>query len=396
MPQTIDFQNFPKLQAYSIDDIVSAINLLPFASYSTPHNQIITPLSSSRRGLGIKGHTFIRIDLPGSASGEYYIWTVRDDIVIPNAEDLLDTGTSFVAGKDYFVYLCIDDVQELTTSLKISLNTTSPMGVPTDSSRKIGGFHTLCASKGSATTYVRGGQTIDHELNGWLAGDILPLSFWDLKHRPSQKRTPQPGLTYERYLGFWVDIYLQSGTGVNAMSAYQGTIARNRPYVDFVEDMFVNGKRLLRDAEFAAAALGGPEAVAVAGANEAGATSGGAGGRSATNSQRIISYCGCEEMVGCLWQWLESEGGGGAVGSVYARTGGTDAAPTQAWQAMTTTAYGPYPQAGGKGSMWGLAIALLAGGGWAHSSGCGSRARSATAARSHSRASGGARGRGAE
>jgi hypothetical protein len=357
-------------------------------SYSTTYNQFIQPVAGSRRALVIKSDTYIRLDIP-EEPGEYFVWGLRQDMSIPDVTAILDTGSALAAGKDYFVYLVLSKGND-SASVKVSLNTTAPNGETAYNSRKIGGFHAICASAGTGRNYTRGGQTVAHELNGWLAGDILPLSIWDLKHRPRQDRTPQPGMVYEKYLGFWVDIYSQSGTGLSAMSAYQGTIARSRQYVDFVEDMFCAGKILLDDEEFAAAAIGSPEQLAVNGATEAAATSGGAGGRTATNGARILSYCGCEEMVGCLRQWLRSTSAGGGGGSIH---GQTDATPTYGWITQSASAHGPCGQAGGKGSFWALAGALVAGGAWGDTSTCGSRARDAGSARSYAATYIGGRGR---
>jgi hypothetical protein len=317
------------------------------------------------------------------------MWQITEDMFISDAQTLLDTGSTFIAGKDYYIYAVLGG-DNASASLSISLNTTAPANGTTDNSRKIGGFHTICASAGTTRQYVRGGQTINHDLNGWLAGDILPLSIWDLKHRPRQDETPQPGLVYEKYLHNWVDIYGQSGTGLLTMSAYQGTLTRTRQYVNHVEDMFCVGKILLNDEEFAAAALGSPEQVAVNGASESAATTGGAGGRTATNGARILSYCGCEEMVGCLWSWLRTTSAGGRTGYMV---GQTDAVPTYGGITASSSSYGPYLQAGGKGSFWDLSCALLAGSSWSDSSGCGSRARLAGLARSLGTANIGGRGR---
>jgi hypothetical protein len=186
-------------------------------------------------------------------------------------------------------------------------------------------------------------------------------------------------MVYIDSLDFWCDIYLQSGSGSNTKSAYQGTITRSRQYVDFVEDQFCVRKELPDDGEFAAAMLGSNEQTSVLVASETGATSGGAGGRKDTANRRMISVYGVEEGCGSLWQWLRTTSAGGAAGSIYGQTADT---PAYGWLSPTTSAYGPYGQAGGKGSFWGLPGALLAGGGWAGSTGCGSRARVANVARS--------------
>ena len=295
-----------------------------------------------------------------------------------DVESLLDTG-NLVNGKDYYLFECSSPNGE--KSYKVSLTKSAPQGMNPEDVELIGGFHTLCVDVGAGLTYSEGEEVKTHPLIGYVAGDILPASVWCLNHRPYSE--PE-GMVYIKSLDFWCDIYLQSGSGEYTKSEYQGAITRNRQYVDFVEDQFCVRKQLLDDAEFAAAMLGSNEQTSVAGASEAGATTNGAGGRVDTANRRMISVYGVEEGCGSLWQWLNSTGGGGAVGSAHIGSG---------WQAMTTSAYGPYAQNGGKGSFWGLAIALLAGGAWSSAAGCGSRARNASYARSYSYANCGGRGR---
>ena len=79
-----------------------------------------------------------------------------------------------------------------------------PYGYTATTSRKVGGFHCLCANVGTIA---------GHTLNGYVAGDILPASVWDLKHRP--KSEPE-GMVYIDGIDMWVDIYLCSWSGSTA------------------------------------------------------------------------------------------------------------------------------------------------------------------------------------
>jgi hypothetical protein len=155
-----------------------------------------------------------------------------------------------------------------------------------------------------------------------------------------------------------------------------------------VEDQFCVRKELLDDGEFAAAMLGSNEQTSVLGASEAGATSGGAGGRKDTANRRMISVYGVEEGCGSMWQWLRTTSAGGMAGAIY---GQTDTTPTYGTLTMTTSAHGPYGQAGGKGSFWGIAGAVRAGGHWGNGAACGSRSRYASTARSYAHANIGGR-----
>jgi hypothetical protein len=317
--------------------------------------------------------------------------TIRSGFSSDDEEELaiasiLDTG-NLASGKDYYLFKCPPIEEEAV--YKVSLVKTAPQGFDPEDVTLIGGFHTLCVAVGDGLTYVEGGETKQHPLNGYSAGDVLPYSVWCLNHRPHSE--PE-GMVYIPSLDFWCDIYLQSGSGANTKSVYHGAITRLRQYVDFVEDQFCVKKELLDDGEFAAAMLGSNEQTTVLGANEDGATSGGAGGHKDTANRRMISIYGIEEGCGSLWQFLRTTSAGGAQGSMHGQLA-DDPAVTYGWISMTTSGYGPYGQSGGKGKYWGLVGALLAGGAWGNSAGCGSRARAANSARSSASSSVGGRGR---
>ena len=340
--------------------------------------------ASDRRRLTIKAGT--RINLETSAFTRTLVAKVDMEI---DAQSILDTGT-LANGRDYYLFLCPDPAGA-GVLLRASLTKTNPQGFAAGDVLLIGGFHTLCANVGTGLTYVEGGVTKDHLLNGFVAGDILPQSVWCLNHRPFSE--PE-GMVYVPSLDFWCDIYLQSGSGENTQSIFQGALTRSRQYVDHVEDMFCIKKELLDDAEFAAAMLGSNEMTAVNGASEAGATTGGAGGRVDTASRRMVSIYGIEEGCGSLWQWLRTTSAGGRQGTIWGQTSAAGVIPvTYGDIVMTSGAHGPFGQSGEKGSFWGLAGALAAGGHWVSAAVCGSRSRSASNARSFASTGHGGRGR---
>jgi hypothetical protein len=310
-------------------------------------------ISDDKRRLTLKAGTKIRV-------GDT-VFAAYEDIVL-EVESLLDTGSALVNGKDYYVFIYREE--NGTFTFRVSLLKDAQAGYAPDAVKLIGGFHTLCADAGTGMTYVIGGETRQHPLNGFTAGDILPASVYCLNHRPFSE--PE-GMVYIPPLDFWADIYLPSGMGADTKSAFRGAITRNRQYVDFVEDMICVNKTLLSDEEFAAAMMGSNEKTAVYGASETGATNGGAGGRSDTAGRRMISIFGVEEGCGSLWQWLAS----------------TSAAGGSGWNA----------QSGGKGDFYGACLALLAGGGWGDAASCGSRARIANHSRASADANVGGRGR---
>jgi hypothetical protein len=369
------FAEFEYIGGWIISSSSSGDIALPMFSRSIPFL-----ISSDKRKLTVKAGT--KIDL--GSSDDVRVFIAETDTELDVAA-LLDTGT-LANGKDYYIFLCPDSGSDETV-FKVSLAKSAPQGFDVADVLLIGGFHTLCLDVGTGLTYVMGGETNDHPLNGYVSGDILPLSVWCLNHRPFSE--PE-GMVYIPILDFWCDIYLQSGSGANTKSVYQGAITRSRQYVDFVEDQFCVRKELLDDGEFSAAMLGSNEQTSCLGSSEVGATAGGAGGRRDTTNRRMISIYGVEEGCGSLWQWLRTTSAGGVEGSIH---GQIDDTPTYGWLAPITSNYGPYGQSGGKGSFYGLAGAMLAGGDWGNAAGCGSRSRHATSARSHANASIGGRGR---
>lgn len=248
------------------------------------------------------------------------------------------------AGKNFYVYACQPESGS-TPVLKLSANSTVPSGYTASNSRKIAGFHCLCVAVGTIS---------GHPLSGYVAGDILPASVWDLKHRP--KCNPE-GMVYSEAAEIWVDIYLQSGTGASTASVYGATITDTRNWMDFVDDGGAVKKQLLTDTEFQLIAAGSNEGTNISGSADPGTT----GGHKDTNNRRMISNIGCEDCCGVMYQWLNEQStrwDGGAVG--------------WAWRNVT----------GGKGQLYlytdAADVKLLAGSHWANGAYSGSRSRFAS------------------
>ena len=319
------------------NDEVYAINAANL-SYISPHllyfgKRLISPVEE-RNKLVIAGNTAIKIIV----GGEHKMFKINSDLIFTPA-DLLDIGTVLDPGTDYHVY-CVANAD--SGSLVVSKNATFPTGATADNSRRIGGFHTLCADVGTL-------QESTHPLYGFMARDILPLSTWDLLNRP--KTCEAMGMVLDPNTKTWIDIYLQSGIGVNTKSVYQGTVTKSRIWDMHQEDLAYVGKRMLTDQEFTSAAWGTIPYRAVMGAVDPITT----GGKVNTDGRRIISNIGCEDMAGCYWIWI------GHVGC----SGGS------AWA-----------DAAGQGQQYQTIYAMVAGGAWDHASGSGARARLANKARS--------------
>lgn len=200
----------------------------------------------------------------------------------------IDTG-AVAAGTDYYVYACNSSG---TLVFKTSLASTFPDGFDATTSRKIGGFHTLCTAVGTIA---------GHTLSDYAQTDILPASIWDLKHRA--RCGNNAGMVYDSKSGLWIDIYMASGTGASTLSVNGGTISNNRDWNRFVDDGGAIGKQLLDDGEFQLAAEGSNMQTNIAGSADPVTT----GGHSDTAGRRMISNIGCEDMCGALNQWLRDQ-----------------------------------------------------------------------------------------
>ena len=272
--------------------------------------------------------------------GDGYYSTAQDITL-----QLSGVGTAEnLAGKDIYIYACQPvDISATNPILSLSLNSTVPDGYNADNSRKIGGFHCLCANVGTIS---------GHTLSGYVAGDILPQSVWDLIHRP--KCSPE-GMVYIPEVDIWMDIYLNSWNGSKLVSVNGGTTADGASTKKFHGEQFVERladikKRLPWRYEFQVAAKGSNEGTNIKGSTDANTT----GGHVDTAGRRMISNYGLEDACGFLWQWASDVGVNGSSGwndSVY--NSGVD---DQSY-----------------GRSYGTLYRALLGGYWYDGSGCGSR-----------------------
>ena len=276
--------------------------------------------------------------------------------------EILDTG-SVEAGKDYCIYLCAGEGRSVI--VKASANATYPEGYSADNSRKIGGLHTLCVSVTTSNAPVLVDTNIwtSHPAIGYNAGDIIPNSVWCLAHRPISDPS---GMVYVDKIDMWVDIYLQSGTGLSTASVFGATVTDTRTPIQHQWDMQLINKKLATDNDFMIFAEGSNQKTAINGAQAPNPKT--AGGHLDTANKRMISGYFIEECCGYLWQWLDEiapVGGGG---------------------------FSSYGDEGTRGQSYGMPYVLEAGGAWDVSSSCGSRSRAAAGTRLRAYAYHGARG----
>ena len=218
-----------------------------------------------------------------------------NDIGYISTSDTIISCSSFTRnGKDIYIYACApSDSSSTEPTFVLSLDSTAPSGYTTTTSRKIGGFHCLCASVGTIS---------GHTLSGYVAGDILPLSIWDLLHRPVS--SPE-GMVWVEGINLWVDIYLTGLNGGNLVSQYGTTVAdgvSSTPYhaEKFIEELGKIGKRLPWRSEFMVFAKGSNEGTNIYGSYDYGT----AGGHKDTSNRRMISNYGIEDCCGFMWSWV--------------------------------------------------------------------------------------------
>ena len=279
------------------------------------------------------------------------------------------------AGKDFYIY-ATQSVSNDAPDFILSANSTVPTGYTADNSRKIGGFHCLCLSVGTIS---------GHTLSGYLTGDILPNSSWDLKHRAVSENE---GMVYIPEVGKWVDIYLASWDGAKLVSEYNGAfvtgVTTHKCHGEkFVEEFGLVNKQLLTREEFIVIAKGSNENTAINGATNPVTT----GGHTDSNNRRMVSNYGVEDCCGTLWQWL-----GTTAENYQYSTWNTANYYLDGYNWQNSPVYNSEIDSQKYGSCYGLVRRFFSGGSWSDSSYCGSRCVFCANFGSHVTASVGSRG----
>ena len=340
--------------------------VMPDLNFTKTDNMFI--VSNAKNSITLKAGTTIRLNV--SEDDVRYL-EVKEDTTY-NIFNIMDTGaSSLTAGTDYYLYVVAKDEVGVesevikTVELKASLNSTYPTGYNSSNSRKIGGFHTLCmaVTASNAPALVDTDIWDAHPAIGYNAGDIIPNSVWCLSNRPQS--SPE-GMVYVDKIDKWVDIYLQSGTGLSTASAYGATVTDNRQPINHQWDQQLKNKKLATDNDFTIFAEGSNQKTAIYGSAAPNPKT--TGGHTDTAGKRMISGYFVEECCGYLWQWLDE----------IAPVGGSG--------------FSNYDGSAARGQSYGVPYVLGAGGPWSDSSSCGSRARYAASSRSTVPANGGSRG----
>ena len=247
--------------------------------------QYINPVEGQKQRLSIAGGTTFKI----INNGVHRLYRVNNDIVF-NPASLLDEGSDLENGVDYNIYIVVDNGS--TANLVVSKNITFPNGANADNSRRIGGFHTLCADIGTLL------NTNSHPLYGFMAKDILPQSCWDLINRPYCNPA---GMVKSFKLPVWYDIYFSSGDNNALVSKYNGTIRHSIDFDTTEYLLSLQGKKLLDDTEFTDMSYTSDNFIPNVNFP---VTTGGY--INSTSGRRVVSFIGCEEATGVMQVYLRN------------------------------------------------------------------------------------------
>jgi hypothetical protein len=261
-----------------------------------------------------------------------------------------NTVASNRAGQDFYVFACTPTSGSVP-KLIVSKNSTYPHNYDATNSRKLGGFHCLCEPVGTIS---------GHTLTGYVKGDILPASVWDLRWK-SGAISPSTQV-YDPARQIWTAIYHPSGTMSAPVIAYGGTILANVDsgsvnvgWNNAVDAAASLGMRLARDSEFQSVASGSNERTVIYGA----AIPATVVGAVDSAGVRMISNIGVEGACGQLSTWLDEQGYrfDGAASHTHAVTVNGDAQtnvvsgnasvaidPAFGWQALSGSKGSVYKQ----------------------------------------------------
>ena len=325
-------------QYYPMENLIGKTpNYYKRPSIPTPNKTKITIPANTQVNIGNKGYISI------------------SDTVL----ELSSVGTATERqGKDVYIYACQPaDTNSTIPVFVLSMNSTVPNGYTANNSRKIGGFHCLCRNVGTIS---------GHAASGYVIGDIIPISVWDLLHRAQSENE---GMIWADFDGRWYDIYLAGVVGGKLVSQYGAIIAdgSSSPAYNgekFVEEFAKVKKRPLYRNEFMVLAKGSNEGTNIYGSSDPNT----AGGHNDTAGRAMISNYFMEEMCGALYQWGADTfeyypGATWSSGNFY--LSGYN------WQEKSV--YNPSIDSQKYGSCYGLLRRVRLGGPWDDGGSCGSR-----------------------
>lgn len=251
----------------------------------------------------------IKAGTAASIAGRLRTFDVQTAVVMP----------ALTPGTDYTIYVCADG------TLRADANATTPAGYTAATSRKIGGFHyglvpageTLASGLFNTAGNITTGGMV------WVQSDVDALaginaySLWDLRWRPNCNPAGMVCVAG----GFWADIYLcNTDVDANGTSSFNAPVASgsvlpkvptafggngvltyaNCNWWTATELAGAAGKALLSEADFAQAAFGVTEGLALGGAASTPPAT--------VREPRYTSKWGLEQASGHVWIWGQDAG----------------------------------------------------------------------------------------
>jgi hypothetical protein len=294
-------------------------------------------------------------------------------------------------GLDFYLYAVVPSVGSVPKFLA-SASSTYPIGYLASTSRLIGGFHCFCNSMSTpsawvaSTNYALGSTVVPtvangkwyrcvvdagsaggsqptwpttvgttvvdsgitwvcestHSLSGYVTGDVLPMSIWDLNHR-SAATYGNKGQVYNPETEEWCGIYMTSGTYLAPTIIYSGAsaIIANIDWTQVMDAGRRLGMRLPSDHSFQSLAEGSNCMTVVSSVpNPIYPVE-----YSDTVARRMVSNIGCESCCGLLNQWMNEQffqfisptahthnvTTTGVAGDFLSATASVDVAPAWSW-----------------------------------------------------------------
>ena len=359
----------------------------------------LTPTASDRYTLMTPNA--MQIDVGSGTTLEQYSLQSIDLSVATNWDTVSPTNYTTAAnrkGLDFYIYVVIPTAGSVPQIL-LSASSTIPTGYTTLTSRLLGGFHCFCASNSvpanwaTSQSYIVGktvvpstgdvgywyrcvaahtsgteptwtttvgntnyytGTTVGwicenaHTLANYVAGDILPQSVWDLKHR-SAATYGNIGQVYNSETNEWSGVYLTSGTYVAPTIVYAGTILVSTDWNQSMSAARYLGMKLPSDYGFQSLAAGSNQLTSI---NGAAAPSPFTSIEYSDNTaRRMVSNIGCESCCGLVDQWLDEQSFRfdaptahthtisnvtGSAASYVSNAASADVAPAWAWDTSVT------------------------------------------------------------
>ena len=234
---------------------------------------------------------------------DYYVFLNKDKNIICGTSRDVPEGYIFIG---QFHTLCADVGDNVTAIIPVEPGASVGYEITIqdyfkDSDLDFYNFYTKTATAvNDGTPYAT--ITVPHPLTGFKAKDILPESVWCLNFHPKCKNWD--GMVWCNGSNICVDIYLSSGMGIHTKSEYGAVHTVSRGTFDSQNDLRLIGKKFTTQENFVDYSMGSNQLTFIQGKIDHSTV----GGHVDTVGRRMISFIGCEECCGYLWQRTSTSG----------------------------------------------------------------------------------------